>query len=116
MLLNDKSIISIQCAGFENLAKADLEMSLSSSASQRYVTSSFSSRFVVGSLAFLVTVLINYAFTKYYLESFVCDKISEFVDFCSVSNVSTTDFLSAAVFPRNRPILGHNQKSSGRAR
>lgn len=90
VLLNDKSIISIlsQCAGFENLAKADLEMSLSSSDSQRYVTSSFSSRFVVGSLAFLVIVLINYAFTKYYLESFVCDKISEFVDFCSVSNVS----------------------------
>lgn len=82
-------IFLFKCFGIENFAKADLKLTFNLEENQKHVTNSFTSRFVVGSLMFVVTVLVNYVFTRYYLEPFVCDKISEFVDFCSVSNVSS---------------------------
>ncbi|XP_042906064.1 meckelin isoform X2 [Parasteatoda tepidariorum] len=73
---------------FESYALASLKFNLPPSEVHKYVPYSACSRLALGASVFLSLALLQVVFRKGIYERFVEDKLQQYVDLCSVSNVS----------------------------
>eukprot|EP00794_Sanderia_malayensis_P012250 gene12250-13512_t len=79
----------LKVAGFEHLTTTDPISRFSVNTSNDYVGSaSFVLRFAVTSILFLGVAVGQWTFATLIQERFLCDAIEDFVDFCSISNIS----------------------------
>jgi hypothetical protein len=85
-----KFFIIYQWFGFANLAASDPRNTFVLDDYQRYVPQSRICRVAVGALVYCSLTIINIIFKKFVYESLVSNKLNEFVDLCSVCNVSKT--------------------------
>ena len=72
----------------EELTKYDHMNSLSAGDLRRHVPSSLSCRVALGCLVYSFLIAIQAAYVAFFHERYVRDKRKDFVDFCSVSNIS----------------------------
>ncbi|XP_040849292.1 meckelin isoform X2 [Ochotona curzoniae] len=78
----------LEVVGFKNLALMDSSSSLSSSPSDYVAPYSRILRYAVSTALWLVIGVIQIVFFAAFYERFVEDKIRQFVDLCSMSNIS----------------------------
>ncbi|XP_020828549.1 meckelin [Phascolarctos cinereus] len=78
----------LEVVGFKNLALMDSSSSLSRSTSSYIASYSRILRYAVSTTLWLVIGLIQIVFFSVFYERFVEDKIRQFVDLCSISNIS----------------------------
>ncbi|XP_023223368.1 meckelin-like [Centruroides sculpturatus] len=96
--------------GFENFAHADPLTNFSSENVHINVPYSFICRFSVGSCTYIILATVQIFLRKLIYERFFQDKLQEFVDLCSVSNISV--FVMSA---RQFGYYIHGHSAHGRA-
>ncbi|XP_015791559.1 meckelin-like [Tetranychus urticae] len=74
--------------GLENLATSDTQNNLKRDSGQRFVPESQTCRLAIGSLVFFLLGLAQLGWHRMFQERMYKNKLDEFVDLCSVSNVS----------------------------
>jgi meckelin len=72
----------------EELTKYDHINSVSAGDLRRHVPSSLSCRVALGCLVYVSLILIQVTYVVFFHERYVRDKRKDFIDFCSVSNIS----------------------------
>jgi len=78
----------IQTIDLEQLTTSDSPKELVSNESKLHVPVSISCRVAVGVMVYVIVAMTQIVFKKLVYEKYVQDKLHEFVDLCSVSNVS----------------------------
>ncbi|KAG8176834.1 hypothetical protein JTE90_001973 [Oedothorax gibbosus] len=78
----------LKVLGFETSTLAALNLNLPTADVQKYVPYSTCCRFALGAIVYLVIALLQVIVRRGLYERFVEDKLQQYVDLCSVSNVS----------------------------
>ncbi|XP_074056271.1 meckelin [Macrotis lagotis] len=100
----------LEVVGFKNLALMDSSSSLSRSTSNYIASSSRILRYAVSTTLWIVIGMVQVIFFAVFYERFIEDKIRQFVDLCSMSNISVF-LLSHKCFGyyiHGRSVHGHS--------
>jgi len=103
-------MLLLHCIGLENFSSSDTKNNFRPSTGQTYVPESYICRFAIGSFTYLILALIQIIYKRTAYERLFKNKVDEFVDLCSVSNISFFCLLH-----RRFGYYIHGRSSNGRA-
>ena len=103
-------IFVLKILRFENMVKHDMLLSLDIDEGREFVPDSLTCRIAVGSIVYVGLALIQIAYKSLFHERFFSNKMKEFVDLCSVSNVSVFIWVH-----RRFGYYIHGRSANGRA-
>ncbi|ESO89760.1 hypothetical protein LOTGIDRAFT_192673 [Lottia gigantea] len=78
----------LKVVGFENVTTMDPDGSVSKSDDVYKSEMSYVFRYAIASLIYILVAIVQYIFFSFIYERFVEDKVQQFVDLCSMSNIS----------------------------
>lgn len=74
--------------GFENLSKNNPSLSLTADETDLFIPQNLMFRFTLASTIYLIVAFCQWLFMIVFYERFIEDKVQQYVDLCSISNIS----------------------------